>query len=586
MVYDIITFMKYIFFNINNFKNIESGWFFPKNNMVPLIGYNGSGKTNFLESIHWFDIYNQKDGALISNKRYKDLKLKITAEILLKGSEDSSVLNKFFKDLGKKLTKNSLLYKELCGLNYLNNDKFRLILEPSWFEGVSYYIEGTEEFLSKLFKEKSEYISEYNAYIKVLFNNLPWIYLFSGNESKELIIQKTVIDPMSYNKETRNKWYDILNTIIKRFSTDKKFDLEYIITKNVTKYEIEQLQIDIRKGLNSDLNINDIFYFLNGGDSIDTELWFNISKFDSNQLVEIEISIVEKWGDNLSQVVPMSEMSTGFKNLINSYFLISFSGKQENRIFLLDEPTNYLSNRIMKLLWEKMKKDTDEIKSSFLFSTHNPFGIDLNYIKTDEIIIAEKNSNNLTQIMNINDCDFSHEDTKNYINKILKFTDYSINNLNIEKDKINVIVEGLSDFRILNCVLENDKYNILIMEGFKKYKYWMNSCSKNNCKFIFIIDTNSKEKEYFDEEINKLKITKNILKKHFIFLNDININFNQIEDLVNLEEWIAFNNHEHKNYSLKCKLLDNEFDKNFFSKIKLTTDNFILLKTSIENKVN
>lgn len=188
--------------------------------------------------------------------------------------------------------------------------------------------------------------------------------------------------------------------------------------------------------------------------------------------------------------------------------------------------------------------------------------------------------------MNINDCDFSHEDTKNYINKILKFTDYSINNLNIEKDKINVIVEGLSDFRILNCVLENDKYNILIMEGFKKYKYWMNSCSKNNCKFIFIIDTNSKEKEYFDEEINKLKITKNILKKHFIFLNDININFNQIEDLVNLEEWIAFNNHEHKNYSLKCKLLDNEFDKNFFSKIKLTTDNFILLKTSIENKVN
>lgn len=254
--------MKYIFFNINNYKNIESGWFFPKNNMVPLIGYNGSGKTNFLESIHWFDIYNQRDGALISNKRYKDLKLKITAEILLKGSEDSSVLNKFFKDLGKKLTKNSLLYKELCGLNYLNNDKFRLILEPGWFEGASYYIEGTEEFLSKLFKEKSEYISEYNAYIKVLFNNLPWIYLFSGNESKELIIQKTVIDPMSYNKETRNKWYDILNTIIKRFSTDKKFDLEYIITKNVTKYEIEQLQIDIRKGLNSDLNINDIFYFL------------------------------------------------------------------------------------------------------------------------------------------------------------------------------------------------------------------------------------------------------------------------------------------------------------------------------------
>lgn len=174
-----------------------------------------------------------------------------------------------------------------------------------------------------------------------------------------------------------------------------------------------------------------------------------------NQTISIQIKTNGK-------SMEFSERSNGLKWYFNSFIKMSYSNLSENNIvYLLDEPGVFLHVNAQKELLSFFK-DLSSKGNQIIYTTHSPYMIDQENM--GEIRLVAKEKNLYTSISNnYNSFPVNTElGTQETLAPLLYAIGLDLKyNIGPDKGKINIVVEGISDYYYLNTYikLKNKKDN-------------------------------------------------------------------------------------------------------------------------------
>jgi predicted ATP-dependent endonuclease of OLD family len=246
---------------------------------------------------------------------------------------------------------------------------------------------------------------------------------------------------LAYSKN--REWQEIVEEIFKRAeaegidnsanplqyffgltNTDKRDDILSDIQDVLNKEIIEEWKKIKRSGLTN---------FADDSENLSLELKCPAQSFT--------FKVKDKSNQDKKRTFNVSERSKGFQWFFNYMIKLKFNprykGKQENSIFLLDEPGSYLHSSAQIELLNELK--TVSKKNTIIYCTHSQYLLNPKIIKLGSIKIAQKEKSNITLTAYGN---YKGKDDKGALSAV-----YQALHLNFTQDFVGkiVITEGITD---------------------------------------------------------------------------------------------------------------------------------------------
>lgn len=568
---------------IDNFKS-----FGDKNNLIRfdsedtigLIGKNESGKSNTLlalKDIKFFDNSMRQD--LFSKvNRINNKEVKISVNILFEDKdireeyrnieERESRIEFFVKDTSLYTCFDGFLKNVICADTELKNLSDEICRMPATnqiqanifkdkvkkydttfikftnYESILSLNENRNSILNK-FKEK---IQEKYEYFKSI---LPSIICF---ENDMVLKNRYSIEDIRKNNDT--KGLEILLQAIE-YSKNDLIELLTITDSAVRK----QLEIKLNKKLeNFNIEFNN-YYKTNK-----INLLFDMDSGIINFVVEDDIL------EDGTSITNLSERSDGLKWYI-SMFLQLYSSKKTHKysLILLDEPGTSLHVIAQKKLLELLMQKGDY---QIIYTTHSPFMIDIKNLESIRLVGKTK----FTEIKN-----GLNSRNKETLTPILNAIGSSLNyNFGPQQNKLNLVVEGITDYLYITSVLEYFKVD----EKLRPYILPCIGASSENRIVTILIGWGYNYKCLLDsdkpgrDEKKRLEKVVDNMDEHVYFISDVE--GKTIESL--LSDKIK-NSLKNKEKTLMAKEFNSKILKNEIILDEETEENFKKLFTKIGVKV-
>lgn len=446
--------MKIQEYRITNYKAIFDISLSLNYSIIPIIGVNEAGKTTILQAILAFDKNRDKLNSGVhleyqnkySTKDTKDCR--ISAKIVLDKKEIRELITYL------ELKFNSECVTEIQKLKDCN--QFTLTRDLS-HPKKEYYLDDSI-FDSKLSNEIQKFIQK----------GLPFILYFDDFTDR-------VPDIISFQDDYKNSG---------RLAQSKNKEWQEIIVEIFKRAEVEGVEQDNplmeffkieNKDRKSDI-LSDIEGILNQ-EIIDE--WKRIKKSghknfaDDSEYLSLQLTCDKqtftfkvKDTSNLDKkrTFNVSERSKGFQWFFNYMIKLKFNprykNKQENSIFLLDEPGSYLHSSAQSELLQELKNVSN--KNIIIYCTHSQFLLNPKTIKLGSIRIAEKEKS-VIRLHNYGN--YKSKDDKGALSAV-----YQALNLNFSRDFVGkiVITEGVTDFyffSMLKAYTKNFNISFTIIPG-------------------------------------------------------------------------------------------------------------------------
>ncbi|MGQ7856277.1 ATP-dependent nuclease [Pedobacter sp. WC2501] len=533
--------MKFIEFNIKNFKGIEDLTFSldksPDANIFTLVGLNESGKTTILEALNMFNPNDESLDSLNSSENSKDENALIpisrrdnfndTISIIVKLSledDDYEKINQFaventsFRKIKKvdKLT----YYRHY---SYENSQFVELDKKWSGLDGIlegdhseNYTHIGDKKYAKDniiLANFVRKLIPSILYYPNFLFDFPSKLYLeFSGKPtSKEAFYFDLVQDVLnSLDNDT-----EIETHILSRMRSDDKND----------KRNLDRL---IQK---MERKISDIIF----------DAWNKIFKrkiqdtriiirydVDGENLAFLELEIESEDGIYL-----INERSLGFRWFFIFLLFTQFRPYRKNSpksvIYLFDEPASNLHPSAQTQLLKSFENLTKN--SKVIYTTHSHHLINPNWLESTYVVKNEGFQLEKIEVFNIKKTNIiiesyrefatKHPHNTAYFQPILDVLDYCPSNLeNIPKC---IFLEGKNDFYTLayfnEIVLTDERLNLAPSTGSGNLDTLISLYMGWNKEFIILLDSDKAGQKEKDRYIEKFGI---YIEKRIFILSDIN----------------------------------------------------------------
>ena len=550
-----------------------------ENGVTRIVGKNESGKTALLEAIAKFNYFDENDETFQFNsindyprgylKKYEqdfpnnDFEvIKCTFQI------SDELLDKIKSDIGDNVFEDNII---IISKTYNNTKKYSINANQNNF---------IKNFLSDFSIEKKDLDDLLNI------DTIDDLRKKLKNQNMNSILEK--LDEKYINQSHKNFNNKISGYIAKKYIDTNLpkflyFDEYYLLpgTINLNKFEngsidseftkeqnditkalFELANIDINKIMNSDKYEDFISELEATSNSITDEF---SQYWSTNKNLEINFTIQSKENqynilNKLLQIriknkthrvtLPLKNRSKGFIWFFS--FLIWFSKVQEtnNLIILLDEPGLNLhaeaQNDLLKYIDNKLAPNYQVI-----YTTHSPFMIDsekLNEVRT----VYDSNDDKKGSIIS----NAIEEKDQGTLFPLQAALGYNLaQNLYISEK--NLLVEGVADLMYLTVMSEilkslnreglNDDITIVPVGGLDKVATFISLLRGNKLNIVCLLDTFIDQKG--KARLNNLIQEKIISENQIIFFDKYieRLDFADIEDMFEIEEYLKLFNNEFKN---------------------------------------
>lgn len=434
--------MKIVKYRIQNYKAIRDTEIKLKYSINPIIGVNESGKTSILYAILAFD----KNRDRINSGAHLEYQNKYQT----KDTKDSFI--SAFLRLEKKELEDLIESVEIK----TGSADYELV--SKWSERTDLILRRELSSPGMPYKLLNEGISE-SLKVKIqkfIQKKLPYILYFDdfADRVPDFIYFREDYKTTGRLAASKNKeWQEIIVEVFKRAEVEGIDEGENPL----------QSFFNLKNADRKDDVLSDIEGILN--DEIIKE-WKRIKKSghrnfaDDSENLSLQLKIDDqtfafKVKDTSNQdkkrTFDISERSKGFQWFFNYMIKLKFNprykGKQENSIFLLDEPGSYLHSSAQSELLEELKSVSR--KNIIVYCTHSQYLLNPKTIKLGSIKIAEKENAkiNLTDYGN-----YKGTDDKGALSAV-----YQALRLNFMQDFVGkiLITEGTTDLFFMEMLKQH-----------------------------------------------------------------------------------------------------------------------------------
>jgi predicted ATP-dependent endonuclease of OLD family len=600
---------------INNYKSIgdKQNELILSETLTPIIGKNGSGKTNILKALAEIDLKNKMPNTFVdkNSNRINDTEEHISYLIeliptpneiesfeildcttifiskdkyIIKGGllkyyelELKNTLNNFLKELGENPL--NLPDKQLVAYN----DKIKPIKDFDLFKIKNTILYINNSLSNKpLFTEYKAMFEEIKESLSIINSMLPdFIFV---KEDKKLASEYTlqVIKDELTTKDNVNK--SLLKNLFQLIDYDETKFINLVTTYGSSK------SMNTKKQINKKIEkcINKPFREFYKNENIKLVL----------EMIRGKVNFLVSGNDG--PLIDLSEKSEGLQWYLNAFvYLKSNNLPMKNVVFLLDEPGKSLHINAQDNLLTYLKHLTE--KNQIVYATHSPYMISNTKINLGDIRLIEKNKDGYTQIFSSLQSYKIEGPQSETLTPLIKCIGMNLNNtIGPSLNKINLITEGISDYYYIKALanilnFDLNSYNIIPSIGANNV---MNICCILigwGCKYIAIFDYDKEGVNHGGKNLEKL--LKLELNKNYIYLKDTDKNEIQnsdflknpvtIEDLITSDELDSFIKDQKDSNGLQKYLLSKFYfdsvtkqNNTYTEKCK---DNFNNLFTRIRN---
>lgn len=579
-------------------KNIsahnDSKIIFDKNSKVtPIIGLNGSGKSIFLNILSnlFNDSFDEKDEQKFQQKDKTNKRQFILIEPEGKISLNSST-NKYSTLLSEHFGISVSLNKKIFFVKILhsfNRSIKKFYFFPSIIDDIPEIKRRLENIFNNLNKKDIELISKETQ--KIIQNNLMNFELLSlskdGNSFLKSSEDKTR-NIIKNNKSIKNEVYiKILDKIEPDWLSKCKLHI-----KNIEKHksgiegsEVINLVNSLNEKINNELTgeykgdemrneLENIFNNLSGREfdpqsakPIRTTPSMKITLNCENEKWDLDIIMSFNERDINNELVdfPAKDKNDGF-NLVFWYIVYTkfILESPPNTYIMIDEFGNFLNPKVIDSLINIFLLSEHRT----IYTTHNPYAFKLKLLNSTHISMRNQ-VNNYSQLKHLEENVKLEIMNKKNRNENLTYkiicdslaVNEELLEWKIRDDKLNLLVEGLSDVLAFKIFDQGKKLWPLIMNGcYGTYKqisklYCLNLDSKIN--YLSLVDSDWVRNETGAKNINGTELS--IYNKYIFKINEIYNDYEDLEDiflsskLIFIDEFKKKNNIEDINKIKKIK---------------------------------
>lgn len=444
--------MKYLRFIIKKYKAIKDVEISLKNNIIPIIGINESGKTSILQAILAFDSYSDnylKGSHLIAKNRYEyDSKDHIvSAEVKFDNKEELKLF--IHTIIPNRKTK---IYAEFE--KYFSLDK-EIILSRN-LDTKEYYI---EDFRLNLEKSKIKEIADF------ILKNTPYILYFDDftdrvPESIKFTDEYIKTDSNSSsgsNSSQLTDWHQYIEEIFFR-STKQEIDLKSFLSLT-NNQDREGILSDVSDKLNEDIiedwkKLKILNKSLKGEiNDLNLKLVYELKEGFHN----FYFQVIDKNFQKKARYFTINERSKGFQWFFNFAIKLKYNIKYrsdfEDAIYLLDEPGSYLHSSAQEELLRSLQHIS--LTNKVIYCTHSQYLLNPEIINISSIRIAERDGGAIS-LQNFGE----YKDCNRVQGALSPLYDALHLNLGSQfnlKEKNIILTEGIIEFYLFSLIKKHTK---------------------------------------------------------------------------------------------------------------------------------
>lgn len=428
--------MKFVAFRIQNFRSIvDTGWCnLSSDNIIGLIGQNEAGKTAILDALYAFE-----EGEISSDDLRGD---RILPRVACSFKLDPEELNDIFEDsvLPKNMNK-KLQKRERINIVRIWSDKdtSRLELEEQELRQLFQQVETIEEEVkepqdqNEESRDKEEITEE--QFVETIFDNAPEFKLFKDFGS---LLPNTIDleDLQNKNESVEGYWGT------RDFLQIAGLDLE-----DLQSDSLRFIEGTIRRtGVTVTADFRE-FWQQKIGKTNRISIQFSLHNYSEGTAGKAGKSYLAFWINDGQEVLYPKQRSKGVRWFLSFYLGLKAGSKEENRVFLIDEPGGSLHARAQ----EDMLKIFEEVKDKIqvIYTTHSPYLIKLEHMYR---LLAVQRSDETddrseTLILSPQQLGAASQDT---LSPLYTAMGVDFSHQNVIKKKNNVILEEISAFYYLS----------------------------------------------------------------------------------------------------------------------------------------
>lgn len=378
--------MRYLSFDIKNYRAISALTVKLDAKLIPLVGINECGKTTILQAIYSFDYINDEEyeGRHLKSTQnlYEtvDAEASVSARISLKAKDVIKALD----EVSAEISAGELELQEDESPFEYNADEIQKLLGGA---EKDLEIEIKRNLNDKLYSTTWNINNLLNSRVinhqfsKNLVIRLPYILYnddFADRPPSEVSIPAT-------RPKALSGWLAIYERLLEQ--TDSNYSLFSLVSEPDIRRR-DSILSDVETQLNNTLSA--------GWKNFSTEkkTIVNVSlTISGGEERKLRIQIVEQLDNGKRRHFEILDRSKGFvwyfNFIMKTQFNPKIAGKAEDTVFLLDEPGSYLHSSAQDKLAEKLK----EISQKFgivIYCTHSHHLLNPDFIPLRNIHIVEK----------------------------------------------------------------------------------------------------------------------------------------------------------------------------------------------------
>jgi predicted ATP-dependent endonuclease of OLD family len=527
--------MKYKKFIIESYKAIGNAQITLKNNLIPLIGINESGKTSILHAILAFhkekDKYKYKDNEgyhLIYENRYETEKTPkpcfVKAAVVFDTLEEvNSIANELKLEHGSEPLNNLIACLE---------NKTQLIIARD-LKNKKYFVE------EPIFPQEMQ-----ESLANEMYKYLPNILYFHSFDTSP---DDSITFPAGYTFEKKDttsfaEWRNLLCEVFAQ-ATNGQYTLQEFIQIQEQDDRKDDIRRKVRQKLNEDIikewqDLQKEGIALSDEDfgNLQLEIKYINNQQDTNKAHDFQFKLIDTTKDSAGHGFSISKRSTGFNWFFNFIVKLKYNPDYRQQpsgaIYLLDEPGSNLHSSAQVGLLKQLQKLSE--RNQIIFGTHSQYLLDPEVIPINQDKIVEKKYGNVT-IKNFSESGIELD--QGALTPLFHALRLKIGSYNFIDKKV-IITEGITDFYFLKMLLEysdkftNRDYSIIPGAGAGQLQNLISFAigwAKN--KYIIFLDTDDKGNEAFERY--KDFFGEEEAKKF------IQYNVNPIKDKFELEDFLS-----------------------------------------------